>query len=86
MSGNVVWMDKVTAARAMLKLTKSYNEAMSERGLLPDIVTKKVKPTSPTSMDIDMGKYHRLHFQTHMLQLSREVIKFFMLNSAEHEI
>ena len=55
-SGNVVWMDKVTAARAMLKLSKSYADVMSKRGLLPD-VRKKVKPKlpSPTSMEVDMG-------------------------------
>ena len=49
----------MTAARAMLKLSKSYNEAMAERGLLPDNVAKKVKPVSPISMDVEMGKSSR---------------------------
>ena len=49
----------MTAARAMLKLSKSYNEAMSERGLLPDNVVRKAKPVSPISMEVEMGKSSR---------------------------
>ncbi|XP_052802477.1 nuclear cap-binding protein subunit 3-like [Mya arenaria] len=32
-SCNVVWLDKMTAARAMLKLSRSYNDVMAEYGL-----------------------------------------------------
>ena len=49
-------MDKVTAARAMLKLSKSYKEVMREKGLLPDVIPKKYKPKNPDNMEVDTGE------------------------------
>ena len=54
--GNVVWMDKVTAARAMLKLSKSYDQVRQERGFLPDVIPRKVKPKRNEAMEADTGK------------------------------
>ncbi|KAH3887539.1 hypothetical protein DPMN_011556, partial [Dreissena polymorpha] len=47
-SCNVVWQDKVTAARAMLKLSRSYEQVMEEYGLKS---SKTVSKKQSESMD-----------------------------------
>ena len=48
----------MTAARAMLKLSKSFDQTRRERGLLPDVIPRNVKPRKPEkpeAMEVDTG-------------------------------
>ncbi|XP_053375367.1 nuclear cap-binding protein subunit 3-like isoform X2 [Mercenaria mercenaria] len=58
-SCNVVWLDKMTAARALLKLSRSYEQVMADFGLKVPINHKadknkaKIETTSESKMDDD---------------------------------
>ena len=52
-AGNVVWLDPVTAARAMLKLSRNYDEVMKDSSTEKTTEVKALESTDPEKMETE---------------------------------